>query len=211
MASIIFIFGDSIAHSSWDPEGGWAGRLNRFLMERVISDEDQYFVTYNLGISGNTSSDILKRFDQEVAPRLREERRYIFIFAVGINDAARPNGGEKRTETEEFEKNLKSLANAARKYSNEIIFIGLTPVIESRTAPLAGSPRKLFYRNADINAYNDRIRDMAASESLLFINVAEALGDSFEAVLDDGLHPNSGGHQRMFERIRDELLKAGII
>ena len=75
----ILIFGDSITYGAWDTElGGWANRL------RIAFDkENQDWNIYNLGVSGDTINDVLKRFDVECQAREPEK----LIFAIGINDA----------------------------------------------------------------------------------------------------------------------------
>jgi lysophospholipase L1-like esterase len=92
---IICIFGDSIAWGATDCEkGGWVERLKTELMVKDID-------VYNLGISGDTTENILKRMDAEAEARNPD----IIIFSVGINDALKTNG-----------KNLISIQEFRKKY-----------------------------------------------------------------------------------------------
>ena len=77
----ICIWGDSIAYGAWDSAGGWADRLRVYLHGREIDSrfEDYYWV-YNLGIPGETSSDLAKRFEAELLPRTP----HVALFAIGI-------------------------------------------------------------------------------------------------------------------------------
>jgi lysophospholipase L1-like esterase len=53
----ICVFGDSITWGAYDPErGGWVNRLRNDLEKKEIE-------SYNLGISGDTTADLLKRFN----------------------------------------------------------------------------------------------------------------------------------------------------
>jgi len=82
----ILVFGDSITYGNWDREGGWVQRLRKFLDKRNLTDPDFYCLIYNLGISGNDTENLLKRFEFETEQRLKEGEETIFIFAIGIND-----------------------------------------------------------------------------------------------------------------------------
>ena len=86
--SQILIYGDSITYGAWDTEqGGWVARLRKFLDNKADEDEKYYYLVYNLGISGNNSTDILSRFEFEAKQRVREEGETIIIFALGTNDS----------------------------------------------------------------------------------------------------------------------------
>ena len=79
----VLIFGDSITYGAWDREGGWAKRLRSFLDEKQLSDSNIFYTTYNLGISGENTDDLLKRIDSEIKPRLDESEETVIIFAIG--------------------------------------------------------------------------------------------------------------------------------
>ena len=70
----ILIFGDSIIYGAWDREGGWAARLRKFLDEKTLTEEDFYCLVYNLGISGDTTEDLLERFEFETEQRIKEKK-----------------------------------------------------------------------------------------------------------------------------------------
>lgn len=205
--TIIFTFGDSITQGIWDPEGGWVGRLNRFLMERVISDEEHYFLTYNLGISGDSTEKLLLRFRPELEARLRDERNVTILFAIGINDSLYINDAEPRTTLPEFRKNIITLKEQAADFTSRTIFIGLTEVDESKTAPFAPWRPNYYYRNRYIEAYDAVLKEIGGTD---YIPMRQSL-QNFTQYLDDGLHPNSTGHQRMFETVQAYLLERKFI
>lgn len=211
MGMIVFVFGDSIVWGSWDPEGGWVGRLRRFLMEREIEDESRYFVTYNLGVPGDTTADLLGRFESETKARLREERQYLILFAVGTNDSARLQDREPRTAPAEFKRNLVTLLDRGRKITDQIVFVGLTPVDETKTVPCPWN-NELFYRNGSIQAYDVLIQEVAQAGLCQFIDLAGTFSEvDVREHFEDGLHPDSWGHQRIFERVRDFLSERKFI
>ena len=72
----ICVFGDSIAWGASDSEkGGWVERLKIYMGEHRSGN------VYNLGVSGDTTNDLLERFEQEAKARESD----VIIFAVGTN------------------------------------------------------------------------------------------------------------------------------
>jgi len=206
----ILIFGDSITYGAWDKEGGWVARLRRYVDEKIFADPNYYNIVLNLGISGNNSTDILKRFEFELLQRIKEEWETVIIFAFGTNDAQLFNG-KFRTEPEQFKENLQKLLDLSRKYTDKIFFVGLFPVDESRSAPIASHKEK-FYKNENIKNNNEIIRDFCKQNKIGFIEIFENfINQDYKSLLDDGVHPTTQGHEKMFEIIKDALMKNKII
>jgi len=74
-----FIFGDSISYGASDRSGGWVVKFREY-----IEDKNEFNKTYNelfnLGISGDTSLDIIKRFENEIKCRLSSAANIIFLL-----------------------------------------------------------------------------------------------------------------------------------
>ncbi|KKQ27461.1 MAG: Lipolytic protein G-D-S-L family, partial [Candidatus Magasanikbacteria bacterium GW2011_GWC2_37_14] len=102
METRISIFGDSITWGAWDPEnGGWVAQLRRYFE----TNENYEVDVYNLGVSGDTTNDLLIRFNTECLARNRHPQ--IIIFAIGINDSQYINATDNpRTPIEKFQNNL---------------------------------------------------------------------------------------------------------
>ncbi|MFQ6056667.1 MAG: SGNH/GDSL hydrolase family protein, partial [Methanosarcinales archaeon] len=83
----IIIFGASITYGAWDKEGGWTRRLRKFLDKKTLSDTNTYFIIYNLGVSGDTTEDLIERVEFETKQRLKEGEETIFIFSIGTTDS----------------------------------------------------------------------------------------------------------------------------
>jgi len=67
----ILVFGTSTTYGAWDSEGGWVARLRKFLDEKTISSNyKSEGLIYNLGVSGDKTEDVLKRFEPETKARL---------------------------------------------------------------------------------------------------------------------------------------------
>jgi lysophospholipase L1-like esterase len=208
--SQILIFGDSITYGASDLEGGWASRLRKYVDQKGLTDPDYYNLVYNLGISGNNTIDVLKRFEFEIQQRIKEEGETVIIFAIGTNDSQLFNG-EFRTEPEQFERNLKELYTLAQKYSQKIIFVGLFPIDESKTTPVSWHKDK-FYKLVNIKNNNETIKNFCKENKLVFVEIFDKfINQDYQNLLEDGIHPTTEGHRQMFEIIKDELIKNKII
>jgi lysophospholipase L1-like esterase len=200
MRQIICAFGDSITWGACDIEkGGWVARLRGYL------ENNNFNVwVYNCGVSGANTDKLLKRFKVEALAR----RPNLIIFAIGINDSQYVNSKDNpRVPLEKFQKNLQELINQAKEFTDQIVFVGLTKVDESKTMPIPWDPIK-FYDRENIKLYNAKIKEVCEKNNLLFIEMFDLLNDSD---LEDGLHPNSQGHEKMFLRIKDFLLSNNLI
>lgn len=222
----ILIFGDSITYGAWDKEGGWANRLRRLLdakresrLEKLLDSQRGFdprkdYLVYDLGVSGDITPDLLNRIDFETKNRLREGGTgyLIMIFAVGLNDSAfLANRKSNWVSLKKFAKNLVLLIDSARKYTHKIIFIGPTPVDERRATPVPWNVQ-VHYRNKDIKEYNDTIKVVCREKHLHFIDILDEFNKmNYKTLLDDGVHPNSLGHKKIFEIIKANLDKERII
>ncbi len=186
----VCIFGDSITWGSDDFEyGGWATHLKNYLYKKNESD------VYNLGISGDVTTQTLKRFDIEASARRAEA----IIFALGINDAAYVKSKDARwTPHDEFTQNLSLLYEKAQRFTDKIFFVGLTPIDEKKLWPAPFAP-DYFYDAKTVQEYNKTIEEFCNTHSLPYISMDGVLTLDD---LPDGLHPNGEGHRKMFERIK---------
>jgi lysophospholipase L1-like esterase len=193
---IICVFGDSITWGACDFEkGGWAERLKTYFM---AGDRDVDL--YNLGISNDDTQGLLKRFDAEAVIRKPD----IIIFAIGINDASFLGTADTpRIALEAFRGNVAELVKKAGVFTTKIICVGLTRVEEEKTLPLPYSPDQ-YYRNERIAAYDKEIELLCKKENISYVGIADIVTMQD---LDDGLHPNAGGHEKIFQAMRDIINK----
>ncbi|MCK4745124.1 hypothetical protein KAS41_03605 [Candidatus Parcubacteria bacterium] len=200
MSKRICVFGDSISQGYNDYRGGgWINRLKKYF------DLSNYDISvFNLGVSGDNTFDLLKRFNIEAKARNPE----LIIFAIGINDSQYINSKNNPSVLlSDFNKNLLKLKNLSKKFTNKIIFIGLTKVDELKVMPIPWSITK-YYDNKNIKKYDLIIKNFCEKNNLPFIEMFDLLKNED---LEDGLHPNSEGHKKMFIRVRDFLIKNKII
>ena len=216
--SVLLVLGDSITYGHWDRQGGWVQRLRVFLETRSIERENHfelnttnYVVVYNLGIPGDTSQGLLRRFDHDVRPRIDADQETIIIFAIGINDShVVTETGSHKVALETFSRNILSLLSRARKITDKVIFVGLTPVDESMYVSFWNNPAT--YRNEYVRQYNAEIEKICKDYEVEFIDVLESfLGSDSADLLEDGIHLNDKGHALLEQIVRTHLLKKGVI
>ncbi len=209
----ILIFGDSITDGSSDSMGGWADRLRQYFWVRNITgdiDNDEYYWLYNLGISGDLTTDVLKRIEVESIARKVAQRAkgVVFVFAIGINDSALEGttNPSPHLNVDQFSKNYQSLISFAKKYTDKILCINITPVDETKTNPIYDN---LWYKNDRIQQFNEVIKEVATKNQANFIDIHAPFSEepNFVKMMIDGLHPNDHGHLWMLEHIKPQVLK----
>lgn len=81
----VLVFGDDVVAGSSDAcHGGIVGRLAAAASEAGIE-----LVAYNLGIVGETSLDVSRRWRKESTPRVAAQPAWQPVFCVGVNDPGR--------------------------------------------------------------------------------------------------------------------------
>ncbi len=178
-------WGDSITYGACDSEAlGWVGRiLKSFSIDDDVS-------VYNRGICGDTTEDLLARFEVEA----KSIKPNVIIFAIGINDSKYPVGSEEnRVIPDKFKKNMQVLVERARMYTDKIFIIGSTKVDESAIESTVSR-----FTNEQIKLYNNLLKECAKNESLSFVDVFNVLDKSD---LCDGLHPNAQGYEKLAQSI----------
>ncbi|MFT4250363.1 MAG: SGNH/GDSL hydrolase family protein [Candidatus Woesearchaeota archaeon] len=163
----ILVFGDSIAFGRGNnSQRGWSGRLREY-----FESLDEYNAVYTLAIPGETSTGLLKRIEIEAQARtkvLREEDTYTIIITIGINDAkllGSKNIPQTRPET--FRKNIQEIIRIAKKYAEQIVVLGLTPVDEKLTNPYEGT----WFSNQRIQEYNEVLKEISVQEQTSFLDL----------------------------------------
>ena len=205
----ILVFGDSITYGAWDIEGGWVGRLRKYLDQQVIDSNYQlYWIVYNLGIDGDTSSGLLKRFENEVKKRTCEREDRLIIIDIGANDSIQNNKTKKLwCATEKYEQNLKKLVELARKYTKNIVLIGPLRVDEPRVDPMPWLAGHSYKNNILIEFYK-KAESIAKQENIPFVGMWNLLENKD---LADGTHPTTEGHRKIFEVVKNFLVKEKMI
>lgn len=203
-----FFIGDSITAGFWGSQGGWVNLVIQDILKKQASDPQLYCACYNLGISGDTGFDILKRLKRETKPRLKSEKNNVVVYAFGTNDSQwlinkdRPNVSEH-----DFEKNVIKLIKRSKKNHLSPYFIGLLPVDEPKVFPCPWR-LELGYSNDYIATFERVLKRVCLKHNVPFLPLFEKWQGlpHLTDLLSDGLHPNTAGRDLLAEQISTFLL-----
>ena len=202
----ILIFGASIVQGFHDgSRGGWVNELAAYTNEKILKSVDDYDVSiFNLGISGDCTNRLLKRFESEAKTRL-EGKEGAIVFSIGINDTQRyVNTGKLKTSIEKFENNIRTLIELSRKHTEKIIFFGVLPIIESMVQPMPWASDRAHYEK-DLLEFNLKLKEVCGREGVTYAQMQDVYGESRDKLLHDGIHPSAEGHRLIFERVKKVL------
>jgi lysophospholipase L1-like esterase len=193
----ILVFGDSITRGAWDGEGGWAVRTSLHYDRRRIADIGRpQPLIYNLGVDGDTAVKVRQRLAPEVAARRWQGEPVMIVLAVGVNDALLYDGKQPWATEAAYEQTISGIIRAAQADGDLVLVVGLTPVDETRTAPVSWGA--YYYRNDRIKAFDAVLRRTCLNLGVPWVDIYmpfKAALDDGKDLLIDGLHPNDVGHK----------------
>ncbi len=201
LARNIVAIGSSSLFGLVDPKhGGYIGRLKTWHEANDVNNK-----VYNLGISGDTTSGMLKRLSNETSVRKPD----LILITTGLNDTRRVGSKESPSTTPiaQFEQNLKSLISEASRIA-KVACVGVYPIDDSKTAPLFFWKKDYYYLMADAKDYERVTSEICKSENIPYLDIFnEWLRQDYANLLfEDGLHANELGHQKIFESLKQFLL-----
>jgi lysophospholipase L1-like esterase len=175
----ICFVGDSYVNGTSDPEYlGWTGRVS------VAARRKGYNLTsYNLGVRRETSSDIFKRWQQEVQPRFPSGCTPFVAFSLGANDTTLENGQMRVTEVRSVENVREILRTAKQSYA--VVMVGPPPMADVE-------------QNLRTRRLSSLFAEVAESEGVPFLSVFDQLAADdvwmSEVTVGDGAHPGAAGY-----------------
>jgi lysophospholipase L1-like esterase len=178
------VFGDSIVMGYNDHKGGWVERFKEMVYPNPV---------YNLGVDGDCAKDVARRIVDESHRRLKSGDSANIILAVGLNDSK-----EKLSEGSDKFDELLDLAESIIDKKN-ITVVGLTPVDDNKTNPVVWD-RNINYYDKRVVRLDDDIKKICDDRDVAYIGIHDRLT---VADLDDGLHPNASGHNKIFDAISE--------
>ena len=125
-----------------------------------------------------------------------EDSNLVIIIAAGINDARLHNGTVEVPE-EKFRSNYREMIGTARKYTSNVMCVGLTRVYEPHTDPVWWD-RTMSWNNALVGRYDQIIREVCAETGTEYIRTSDLVRPKSNA---DGLHPSASGHRRIAKAV----------
>ena len=212
----VLVFGDSITQGFRDEvAGGWCNRLVSEVMRRdSVSDSDYNREVFNLGISGDTTADLLKRIEFEIEARILKYKTSTYdvaVLAIGVNDTQYDmKTFLPKMDLEETKQNLNKIVAILRKHNVKVVFLGSAPVYEPRIQPMAWKQTH-GYSNALIKERNNLVKELADLGGDLFIDLSGVYRNQEVDVLPDGIHPNAKGHEYIYETVLTALESQSIL
>jgi lysophospholipase L1-like esterase len=154
----------------------------------------QYFSGHNYinrGISGQTTSQMLLRFRQDVI----DLDPQIVVVLAGTNDIA---GNTGPISIEDIEGNITSMAELARAHNITLVLSSVTPVNNYTPA----SQRFFADRPlSEILRLNEWMKAYCASTNCYYLDYFDSMVDGSgllkRGLSEDGLHPNDAGYKIM--------------
>jgi acyl-CoA thioesterase I len=175
----ICFIGDSFVNGTGDPTLlGWVGRVCAAARRRG-SD----LTCYNLGIRGDTSTDIAGRWQEETARRLPNDVDGRLVFCFGANDCV-IDGGAPRVAPERSLESARAILDTARG-RHPTLMLGPPPIaIGAADQRIAVLSRGLAALCGELGvAYLDLATPLAA------MNLWR-----IEIMSGDGAHPGAAGY-----------------
>lgn len=199
MKKIIYglFFGDSITYGEYDGVfGGWVDILKRYALQNFHEGNGDELILFNLGIGGETTEGLLKRIPHELAARNSADGNIVFL-SYGANDLA-VKDGVQIVDPDKFKTNIKEAVAHAGQFSNTIYLVSILPFSQKIDGVVVSSGKKRI--NEDVVVYNQILKNIAAEDSLGYIDFYSAFLDDKEILLSaDGVHPNEKGYGMMAE------------
>jgi len=154
----------------------------------------QYFPGHNYinrGISGQTTSQMLLRFRQDVI----DLDPHIVVVLAGTNDIA---GNTGPISIEDIEGNITSMAELARAHNIALVLSSVTPVNNYTPA----SQRFFADRPlSEILRLNEWMKAYCANTNCYYLDYFDSMVDGSgllkRELSEDGLHPNDAGYKVM--------------
>lgn len=169
-----------------------------FMGNSITANWQQYFASMfpgkpyiNRGISGQTTSQMLLRFRQDVI-HLDPD---VVVILAGTNDIA---GNTGPISIEDIEGNITSMAELARTHDIALVLASVTPVNNYTPA----SQRFFADRPpSEILRLNEWMKAYCASTNCYYLDYFDAMVDGSglmkRALTEDGLHPDDAGYKIM--------------
>ena len=201
MAQVMF-FGDSITYGMWDSHGGWVARLRADIDSLVIKSKYlKWQEVFNLGVSGDFTKDVLKRIKTELPDRLRINKDCLVIIGVGINDTKYGEGSSESTP-ELYRKQLNQICQHVRKYTKQIMFLGLTTVDEEVFGQERWIKDKGAFSNQRIKEFDEVLLEVCNQQQAAYVPLYYDFISRGKKLLADGIHPNDRGHELIYKTVK---------
>jgi lysophospholipase L1-like esterase len=208
----IVAFGDSTTA----PRGSLA--IYSGLIEKELPAKNLSAVVINAGEPGNTTQMARRRFKADVI----DHKPDLVIIQFGINDAAEdvwktPPAQSPRVALADYRANLEFFVDTLRSARIKVLLMTPNPMRwTARLRELYGKPPYLAEDpdgfNVLLKPYAEMVRQLARNKQVECLDIYAQWesyglrnGQSVDALLLDGMHPNTKGHRLNADLLLDKL------
>ncbi|MET1033597.1 MAG: GDSL-type esterase/lipase family protein [Candidatus Saccharimonadales bacterium] len=212
----ILIFGDSETYGVGGEHGSWADKIKTAFHADMYGQKmttGAHCDVYELGIPGETMTNILDRFVAETTSRIRgaNPQDVMIVFSAGTNDSKAVEAADNHLFTpDDFAASVHAFIHLAKEYAAHIVGVGLFPVDESKTNPFPSATRSgTYFSNARLSIFDEAFQRTCENEGVYFVPLFNAVPQDWAQnnLSIDGLHPNDRGHEWIRAQIEPELRK----
>ncbi len=202
----LLLFGDSVTDMKKKEPGeglfeaigvGYAADLQSFF---ATSYPDYNIRVINKGVSGNTSRDLVARYEKDVVPYRPEN----LLICIGINDVWRqfdtPLIYEDAVSLEEYEENLTYIIESSKEFVKKLILVTPYYIEENESDRM----------RARMDEYSAVVKKLAEKYDAVFVDMQSAWVKILKYYHSsyftwDRIHPNSQGGMYMAKTILNKL------
>ena len=166
---------------------------------------DEYFpgkAYVNRGIGGQTTSQMLVRFRQDVI----DLHPKVAVILAGTNDIA---GNTGPISNQDIEANLASLADLAHARGVKVVYSSILPIHNYTDKSKDFFSQRSPSRILELNTW---LKDYCAKNDITYLDYFPAMVDDKgllkKDLADDGLHPNAAGYKIMAPMAEAAITKA---
>lgn len=185
----LMFFGDDLVCGRGDESGlGWVGRITQLVVK-----QEPHSLFYNLGIRGETSTQLCERFEQEASLRTRDDADTRILFNFGLNDSLTEDLNPQVALKDSLE-NMKQLMRACKgKY--RMLVVG---------PPCVYNPN----HNAKVKKLHQWLEDLCGKTHTPYISLFEATEQDPQykrELLHHGrMLPSRKGYEKLFDLISND-------
>lgn len=188
--------GDSITEGQRALKGhGWVDQVEQFL-----SKGNSDFKLSNKGVTGAVSEQV----KGQIGADLIELKPDLVTVGVGLNELFATGSARGNFSMGGYRDNLQKIVKTAAPSSSRlVVLVGI-----SRYKGCCGETTGL----SKLDVWNKVVRDVAASEGAVYVDVNRAItANGGEALIDDVLHPSQKGHDVIAQVMIDEIKKRLVL
>lgn len=192
----VFCIGDSIVFGQGDQARlGWVNRL-------PLLEEMQYF---NLGVPGQTISEMLARAVKEIQARMVASHENLIIIGGGLNDLCRDLDKTPRTDLETLHAQIEALIGSMPPLAPTLC-VGPFPISETYNPYFNNALGKdMLWENAAVEQADKIYEEICKSQNVPYLSMYPVLKENTQYMnsleASDGIHPEQKGYEVAAQQI----------